>query len=134
MLKRSTAFARWAIFALVLALAPGCLAAAAAGAGAGTGIYLTSQGAGSMVDGSMATVAARTRQVFSDMGIQLAEQTTETGEKIEFVGKKDDLDVKVKLEPEGAGTTEVDVSARRNLVEWDKAYAQQVLQRIVARP
>ena len=133
MVNRTTALARWAVLTLVLALAPGCFAAAVAGAGAGTGIYLTSQGAGSIVNGSMSEVAGRTRQVFSDMGIQVAEQTTETGEKIEFVGKSGDLDVKVKIEPEGAGTTEVDVSARRNLVEWDKAYAQQVLKRIVAR-
>ncbi|MGH7509566.1 MAG: DUF3568 family protein [bacterium] len=130
---KSMASAKWALtLALVLPTAA-CMAAAAA-AGAGAGIYLTTRGAESMVEGSIDDVSARTRSVLNEEGIVLEESNFEQGgDRREFKGKKGDLDVTVELEREGSNTTRVEVSARENLAEWDKEYAQQLLSRIVEK-
>ena len=133
MATKSKAWTGWAL-ALALALpTAGCVAAAAA-AGAGAGIYLTTRGAESMVEGSIDNVADRSRAVLSAEGIALDESNFEkAGDKREFKGKKGDLDVSVELERKEANTTRVEVSARKNVAEWDKEYAQQLLSKIVAK-
>jgi hypothetical protein len=123
---------RW-LAALVVALpATGCLAAAATGAGAG--IYLTSRGAESLIDGPIDQVASRARTVMNEEGIVPDASSTENGgENRELKGKKGDLDVTIQMEQKSDKTTRVEVTARKNLAEWDKDYAQQVLQRIVEK-
>jgi hypothetical protein len=123
---------RW-LAALAVALpATGCLAAAAAGAGAG--IYLTSRGAESLIDGPIDQVATRARTVMNEEGIVPDASSTENGgQNREFKGKKGDLDVTIQMEQKSDKTTRVEVTARKNLAEWDKDYAQQVLQRIVEK-
>jgi len=123
---------RW-LAALAVALpATGCLAAAAAGAGAG--IYLTSRGAESLIDGPIDQVATRARTVMNEEGIVPDASSTENGgQNREFKGKKGDLDVTIQMEQKSDKTTRVEVTARKNLAEWDKDYAQQVLQRIVQK-
>lgn len=130
---KSKAWTGWAL-ALALALpTAGCVAAAAA-AGAGAGIYLTTRGAESMVEGSIDNVADRTRAVLNEEGIALEESNLEQGgDKREFKGKKGDLDITVDLERKSDNTTRVEVSARKNVAEWDKEYAQQLLSKIVAK-
>jgi hypothetical protein len=118
----------------ILAVAPlsGCLAAAAAGAG--TGIYLTTRGAASTVEGSVSTVASRTRSVLGEEGITISETKTENGgDKQEFKGTKGDLDITVTVERESPTMSKVEVTARENLAEWDKEYAQRILNKIVAK-
>jgi hypothetical protein len=118
-------------FSLVIGTS-GCVAAAAAGA-AGA-IYATSRGVESVVKGSADNVAARTRAVYKEMGIvEDAASTEAAGTKRELKGKKDDLDVSVQMEQQDSTTTKVEVSARKNLAEWDKDYARQVLERIVKK-
>ncbi len=123
---------RW-LAALAVALpATGCLAAAAAGAGAG--IYLTSRGAESLIDGPIDQIATRARTVMNEEGIVPDASSTENGgQNREFKGKKGDLDVTIQMEQKSDKTTRVEVTARKNLAEWDKDYAQQVLQRIVEK-
>lgn len=123
---------RWMLaLALVLPIT-GCLAAAAAGAGAG--IYLTSRGAESLVEGSIDQIAARARAVMSEEGIVPDAASTESGgDRRELKGKKGDLDVTIDMEQKSDKTTRVEVSARKNLAEWDKDYAQELLQRIVEK-
>jgi hypothetical protein len=130
---KTMASAKWALaLALVLPTA-GCVAAAAA-AGAGAGIYLTTRGAESMVEGSIDDLSARTRAVLNEEGIVLDESSVEKGgDKREFKGKKGDLDVSVELERKDDKTTRVEVSARKNLAEWDKEYAQEVLSKIIQK-
>jgi hypothetical protein len=133
MLNKSIAPAKWALaFALVLPTT-GCLAAAAA-AGAGAGVYLTSRGAESMVASSVDKVANRARQVMNEEGIVPDAASMEKGgDKREFKGKKGDLDVTITMERKDPKTTRVEVTARKNLAEWDKDYAQQLLSKIVAK-
>jgi len=117
--------------ALLVALpAPACLAAAAAGAA--SGIYLTTRGAESLVEGSVDDLAARAERVMGEMQIvKDAESSERGGDERELKGKKGDLDVTIQLRRESPTTTKVEVTARENLAEWDKEYAQQVLERIV---
>ena len=117
--------------ALILPMT-GCLAAAAAGAGAG--IYLTSRGAESLVEAPIDQLASRARALMSEEAIVPdASSTEDGGNKRELKGKKGDLDVTFEMEEKSDKTTRVEVSVRKNLAEWDKDYAQQLLQRLVEK-
>jgi hypothetical protein len=123
----------WALALALMLPATGCVAAAAA-AGAGAGIYLTSRGAESLVQSSVDQVATRAQSVMSAEGIVPDASSSESGgNKREFKGKKGDLDVTIQLQRESGSTTRVEVTARKNLAEWDKEYAQQLLSRIVEK-
>ncbi|HEU4587285.1 MAG TPA: hypothetical protein VFS11_01455 [Gemmatimonadales bacterium] len=126
--------ARGAVLVASLAVLPGCVAAGAAAAGAGTGIYLTSRGAESTIRGNIDNVAARTKSVFSQEGITLDASSAKNDQdekKREYKGTKGNLDITASLSSADSGTTKVEVSARKNTVEWDKDYAQQLLNKIV---
>jgi hypothetical protein len=113
-------------------LTTGCLAAAAAGAAGG--IYLTSRGAESVVEGSVADVAGRAKAVMGEMGIvPEGESTEDQGDKQVLKGKQGDLDVTIDINRESPTTAKVEVTARKNLAEWNKDYAKQVLGRIVEK-
>lgn len=119
---------------LLLALAllsTGCLAAAAGAAG---GIYLTSRGVESLVAAPVDQVAANAEAVMSEMAIvKNGESTENDGDKHVLKGKKGDLDVTIDIERESDSTSKVEVTARENLAEWDKDYAKEVLNRVVAK-
>jgi hypothetical protein len=111
---------------------PACVAAGAAAAGAGTGMYLTSRGAESIVPGPVDQVEQRARAVLQQEGVNLTgTQTENSGAKRELKGTKGDLEVTVTMEQQDAKTTKTEVSARKNLVTWDKDYAKQILGKIV---
>ena len=121
------------LFLLAIALpSTGCLAAAAAGAAGG--IYLTSRGAESVVEGSVAEIADRAEAVMSEMLIVKDGESTEDGGSRQVLkGKKGDLDVTIDIEQESESTAKVEVTARKNLAEWDKDYAKEVLDQIVKK-
>lgn len=111
--------------------ASGCIAAAA-GAGAATGIYLTSRGAESLVEGSVEEVAARTQAAFREFDITHTREVTERGGDIRnFEGTTGESTVTVNLERKSPTTTNVEVTVRKNEVEWDKEHAQEILASIV---
>ena len=125
--------AHCALVMISAAAVSGCVAAAAA-AGAGTGIYLTTRGAESVVAGSTSDGAARARSVLTEEGVTITETKSENGgDKQELKGSKGDLDVSVTIQREGPKSTKVEVTARENLAEWDKEYAQQILNKIVSK-
>ena len=121
------------LFLLAIALpSTGCLAAAAAGAAGG--IYLTSRGAESVVQGPVDEIAGRAEAVMGEMGIVKDGESTEDGGSRQVLkGKKGDLDVTVDIEQESESTAKVEVTARKNLAEWDKDYAKEVLNQIVQK-
>ncbi len=121
------------LFLLAVALpSTGCLAAAAAGAAGG--VYLTSRGAESLVEASVDQVAARAEAVMSEMAIvKEGESTEDQGDKQVLKGKKGDLDITIDIDRESPTTSKVEVTARKNLAEWDKDYAKDVLSRIVQK-
>jgi hypothetical protein len=121
---------KWLVVAALAAAAPACVAAAAAGAGGA--LYVTSRGAESLVQGQPSQVAPRVTAAFAEFQIQQTGNSTENGgDKQEFKGTKGDLEVTVTLERKSPTTTNVEVTARKNLAEWDKDFAKQVLQKIV---
>ena len=128
------ASAPWVVLLGLASGISGCVAATAAAAGAGTGIYLTSRGAESIVKGPIDQVESKAKAVLEQEGVTITgTQTEQSGDKRELKGKKGDLEVTVSMERQDAGTTKAEVSARKNLVDWDKDYAQQVLNKIVQR-
>jgi hypothetical protein len=128
----SNRFTAWALALVIGAAGTGCVAAAAAGA-AGA-VYATTRGVESLVASPIDQVAARSATVMSEMGIvQDASSTESAGAKRELKGKKGDLDVTIQMEQQDSATTKVEVSARKNLAEWDKDFARQVLERIVKK-
>ena len=133
MANMSMARAKWALAVALILPATGCVAAAAA-AGAGAGIYLTTRGAESLVQSSVDQVADRAQAVMREEGIVPdASSTEDSGDERELKGKKGDLDVTIELDREDDNTTRVEVTARKNLAEWDKEYAQQLLTRIIEK-
>jgi hypothetical protein len=62
-----------------------------------------------------------------------ASKTEQGGDKRVLQGKKGDLDVTIEMEQKTSKTTRVEVSVRKNLAEWDKDYAQQLLSRIIEK-
>ena len=121
---------KWLVVAALAAAAPACVAAAAAGAGGA--LYVTSRGAESLVQGQPSQVAPRVTAAFAEFQIEQTGNSTENGgDKQEFKGTKGDLEVTVSLERKSPTTTNVEVTARKNLAEWDKDFAKQVLQKIV---
>lgn len=132
MANKSIAPARWMLAMGLILPMTGCLAAAAAGAGAG--IYLTSRGAESLVEAPIDQLASRARALMNEEAIVPdASSTEDGGNKRELKGKKGDLDVTFEMEEKSDKTTRVEVSVRKNLAEWDKEYAQQLLQRLVEK-
>jgi hypothetical protein len=102
--------------------------------GRGGGNLSHISGAESLVESSVDQVATRAQAVMSAEGIVPDASNSESGgDKREFKGKKGDLDVTIQLERESASTTRVEVTARKNLAEWDKEYAQQLLSRIIEK-
>jgi hypothetical protein len=123
----------WVLAAALCGLLTGCVAAAAAGAGAGAGYYFTSRGVGSQIAAPVDDVAAQARNALADEGIAVTDfSSSDSGDTRTLAGKKGELEVKVELSRSGEGTTQAEVTARKNLLEWDKGYAQQVLDRIVS--
>ena len=82
----------------------------------------------------MDDVAGRAEAVMSEMGIvKEGESTEDQGDKHVLKGKKGDLDVTIDIQRESPTTAKVEVTARKNLAEWDKDYAKEVLSRIVQK-
>jgi hypothetical protein len=121
------------LFLLAIALpSTGCLAAAAAGAAGG--IYLTSRGAESVIEAPVDELAGRAETVMSEMGIvKDGESTSDQGQRHVLKGKQGDLDITIDIEKDSESTAKVEVTARKNLAEWDKDYAKEVLSRIVEK-
>jgi hypothetical protein len=131
----STSDQRLPIF-LVVALAgalPGCLAATAgAAAGAGTAVYLTSRGAESLVDGSIDDVERRARAVFAAEGIPVTDSQVESsGARRQIKGPRGDLEISISMKQQGEQTTKTEVSARENVILWNREYAERLLRMIM---
>lgn len=119
-----------AVLALGIASAGGCVAAAV-GAGAGAGVYLTSQGASSMMSSSAATVATRVPGVLQDLGVTVTGHNTEhSGAEHEWTGTRGDEEIHVQVKAQSDGTSQVTASARKNMAEWDKDFARTIVTRI----
>jgi hypothetical protein len=116
------------------AFAAGCLLAAA-GAGAGGGIYFTERGVESTVPASVDRATAAARQAFDELKVtptkRSAEQAADGAERRKLDGTAAGRDVSVTLTSQG-NSTRVQVVATTSAVTWDKEFARNLLNRIVA--
>ncbi len=121
------------VFLAAITAGYGCVAAAV-GAGAASAVYFTSRGTESTLGRPIDDVAAKTKDVLAQNGIAIDTQSTKNGgDHREYDGKKSGLDVTVSLSSEGPKLTKVEVSAKKNLVEWDKDFAKQIVDQIIAK-
>ena len=123
------------VLLVALAVVPsGCLAAAAA-AGAGGAIAYNERGAQSLVNGSVADVAADARAVLSAMGITPDGEDAGDGNEndVTVSGTRGEMRIRVEIERQSATTSEVMVTAREGTLEYDREMARDILSRIMAR-
>ncbi len=117
-------------FLLMLA-SGGCLAVAA-GAGAGAALAYNERGVSTKIEGTVDEVFARSQGVFRAMGITETSQDND-GDERELQGRSaNDLEVTVDIKADGPSLVSVNVYAQRNTASWDRRYARNVLQRIMA--
>jgi hypothetical protein len=122
------------LVAVIAVLGLGGCAAAAAGMGAGAAIYVTDRGVESVVAAPIDKTYEAARKVFQDFGITENKTGTEQKDGVEtrsLSGKTSDRDVDVNLKTEGPGT-KVDVVVKKSAVTWDKDFAREILNKIVA--
>ena len=120
---------RW-IAAAPLVLS-GCLAAAAA-AGAGGAVYVTTRGAEAVVEGQPASLEPRIRSALDEFKVAISGTSTDKGgDQRGWKGMAGDVEVNVTAERQSATTTKLEVTARRNVADWDKELAERILERIV---
>jgi hypothetical protein len=134
-------FTRTARAVLILMLLPFVAAAcsrttaavAGAGAAAAAAIGYSDRGATSNVDVSVTRLADATEQAFRDLGIELTERATED-DGIELKGSEDDWKVVVDIERDADDPlTEVEVTVSKDMVNYEKSRAEEILRAILAR-
>lgn len=137
----SNEFSRAARAVLVLMLLPLVAAAcsrttaavAGAGAAAAAAIGYSDRGATTSLDVSVARVADATELAFRDMGITLTERELED-DGIEVKGSEGDWKVVVDIERDaGDPLTEIEVTVSRDLVNYEKSRAEEILRAILRR-
>jgi hypothetical protein len=127
---------RRASLALValMAGAGGC-GAVPAEDGAPTGVYFRDQIAESVVPADLPVVAAHTRAVLAEMGVEIESREAEPHDidlEIRGAGPHGQA-VRVKLREDADANTRVRASVRKSAVEWDREYARAIVERIVQR-
>lgn len=120
---------------LVLAASPlvagGCFLVAA-GAGAAGAIAYTNRGATSVVAGTVDQVFDRAASAFQQAGITETGRTTEdSGRQRKLIGTKGEYEVTAELNRSTDSTTKAEITARKNVVEYDKEMAKDILNRIL---
>jgi hypothetical protein len=119
---------------VIAVLGLGGCAAAAAGMGAGAAIYVTDRGVESVVAAPIDKTYEAARKAFQEFGITENKTGTEQKDGVEtrsLSGKTSDRDVDINLKTEGPGT-KVDVVVKKSAVTWDKDFAREILNKIVA--
>ena len=121
------------IITVMLALSTAGCMAVAAGAGAGAALAYNDRGVSTRMEGTVDGVFARAQAVFREMGITETSQDND-GDERELQGRApNDLEVTVDIELDRGSMVSVNVFAQRSTVDWDRDYARDVLQRIMAR-
>ncbi len=113
----------------------GCAAAAGAAAGAGAVEYAQSASPESAVNASLDQAASWTLAAFQDLGITVTQnELKDNGQNREIEGTSGSGEsIHVTLEPQANGTTTIQVTAKKNTVQYDKSYAQTILAQILSK-
>jgi hypothetical protein len=128
---RPTRLFTLALVSSVTVASTGCFLVAA-GAGAGAAIAYTQRGASGQVPGSVDAVFGKAVSAFSQLGItETGRSTGDSGNTRTLVGKSGEQEVTVELKRASDETTAVEVTAKKNVVEYDKELAKSVLDTMV---
>jgi hypothetical protein len=100
-----------------------------------TPVSVTMTGAESTVGQPIEAVDAKTKDVLASNGITIEDHSTENnGDHREYKGKANELDVTITLDREGPQVTKVEVTAKKNLVEYNKDFAKKLNEQISQSP
>ena len=119
---------------LAVALAAATLGSAgcflvAAGAGAGAAVAYNNRGATAQLPGGVNATFDKAVASFARNGISETGRGTEnSGTLRTLTGTKGDLEVTVEMKRESDNVTAVEVVAKKNVVEYDRDFAKQVLE------
>ena len=120
------------LFLPAFSLAAGGCFLVAAGAGAAGAIAYTNRGATSVVAGSVDQVFNRTGAAFQQAGItETGRSTGDSGTQRTLVGTRGEYEVTAELNRSTDSTTKVEITAKKNVVEYDKELAKDILNRIL---
>jgi hypothetical protein len=119
--------------ALYLTLAAASLSSSgcflvAAGAGAGAAVAYDKRGASAQIPGTVDATFDKAVAAFASNGVSETGRGTEkSGDVRTLSGKKGELEVSVELKRVSDNVTAVEVVAKKNVVEFDREVAKQVL-------
>ncbi len=94
------------------------------------GRIATSPGVSGTMRGSVIDASRITRFAFADLEIATVSEDAQ-GERIVVQGKKETLDVTVIIYPQSPAITVVEVRARATETEYDNAFGQELLSKII---
>ena len=116
-----------------LPLAAGGCFLVAAGAGAAGAIAYTNRGATSVVSGSVDQVFERAVAAFQQAGVtETGRSTEDSGRQRTLVGTKAEYEVTAEVKRSTDSTANVEITARKSTVEYDREMAKDILNRILA--
>ena len=116
-----------------LPLAAGGCFLVAAGAGAAGAIAYTNRGATSVVSGSVDQVFERAVAAFQQAGVtETGRSTEDSGRQRTLVGTKAEYVVTAEVKRSTDSTANVEITARKSTVEYDREMAKDILNRILA--
>lgn len=125
---------RWLLTALLAAAtvsSSGCFLVAA-GAGAGAAVAYNNRGATVQMPGSVDAAFDRAVAAFGTNGITETGRATEnSGNTRRLTGKTGETEVTVEIKRASDTTTDVEVVAKKNVVDYDKELAKRVLDAMV---
>ena len=113
----------------------GCAAApVGAGAGADSAVGYSDRGAKSDVKGDLGDVDDRARDTFKQMGIALTGTAMRySGDEQDLSGKYGGTDVSIQMTKSAPDVTHIEVIARETTLSWNKGYAREILDKIIAQ-
>lgn len=123
---------------LVLMLLPalhGCAAAAGAAAGTAAGLAYSERGSQTDVAANTTTIAMAATDALRSMNITITETETDRDEdEVTIKGKQGDRDVVVDIDGNReTGSSHIEVTVSKNVVDYDRDRATRILSEIVRR-
>lgn len=135
MYHRTTRLVQALALGLLIPFLQSCGVAAGAAAGTAAGLAYSDRGAETDVVASTDKVARATEATFRDMGITLTEtETDRDDDDIKIKGTQGDRDVVVDIDRNSdAGSTHIEVTVKKNVVDYDRDRAAKILSDIMRR-
>jgi len=130
-MTKSLRIAATALLAVATMTSSGCFLLAA-GAGAGAAVAYTNRGASANIEGGVNAVFDRATRAFGTMSIaETGRATEDSGNTRRLVGKLGDHEVTVEIQRQSDNVSAVEVTAKKNVVDYDKEIAKKVLESMV---